>query len=103
VHGRLPPNVWPLVRITSQDEERCPWLSEKGNAPQLPRELPERCILLATNPGDLVLDPFNGNGITGIAAILNDRRYIGIDRDKKGLEQARRWIEHQIPQLSAID
>ena len=97
--GRLPPNVWPFVRITSRDEERCPWLGEKGNAPQLPRELPERCILLASNPGDLVIDPFNGNGITGIAAILNDRRYIGIDRDKEGLEQARGWIEHQVLQL----
>lgn len=98
-HGRLPPNVWPFVRITSRDDERCPWLSEKGNPPQLPRALPERCILLASNPGDLVIDPFNGNGITGIAAILNGRRYIGIDRDKKGLEQARWWIEHQIPKL----
>lgn len=98
-HGRLPPNVWPFVRITSRDDERCPWLSAKRNPPQLPRELPERCILLASNPGDLVIDPFNGNGITGIAAILNDRKYIGIDRDKKGLEQSRWWIEHQIPQL----
>ncbi|HVT90640.1 MAG TPA: DNA modification methylase [Tepidisphaeraceae bacterium] len=98
-HGRLPSNVWPFVRITSQDKERCPWLGQKGNAPQLPRELPERCIFLASNPGDLVIDPFNGNGVTGIAAILNDRRYIGIDRDSKGLAQARSWIGHQVSRL----
>jgi hypothetical protein len=33
------------------------------------------------------------------ASILNDRRYIDIDRDKKGLEHSRNWIEHQVPQL----
>jgi site-specific DNA-methyltransferase (adenine-specific) len=98
-HGRLPPNVWPLTRVTSQDAERCPWLGARGNAPQLPRALPERAILLASNPGDLVIDPFNGNGITGVAALVNDRKYIGIDRDKVGLKQSRDWIAHEFKRL----
>jgi len=98
-HGRMPPNVWDFTRVTSQADERCPWLGKPGEAPQLPRSLPERAILLTSNPGDLVVDPFNGNGITGIAAILNDRKYIGIDRDKKGLEQSRSWIAHEVTRL----
>ena len=34
-----------------------------------------------SNPGDLVLDPFMGSGSTGVAALLHNRRFIGIERD----------------------
>ena len=39
----------------------------------------ERCLRLYTNPGDLVLDPFNGIGSTGFQALKMDRRYAGIE------------------------
>ena len=39
----------------------------------------ERCIKLYSNPGETVLDPFNGIGSTGYVAIKNKRRYIGIE------------------------
>lgn len=44
-----------------------------------PPELPERCILASTRPGDSVLDPFSGSGTTGMVAGKHGRRYIGID------------------------
>lgn len=40
----------------------------------LMRELVEICP-----PGGLVLDPFQGSGTTGVAALLSGRRYIGIE------------------------
>lgn len=44
-----------------------------------PEELPRRCILLSTDPGDTVLDPFVGNGTTVNVAENLDRVGIGID------------------------
>lgn len=38
-------------------------------------------IAAATNPGDLVLDPFTGSGTTGIAAILEGRDFHGIEME----------------------
>jgi DNA modification methylase len=51
---------------------------EKHIAP-LQLDLIERCIDLWTNKGDVVFDPFNGVGSTGVCAIKQDRRYIGIE------------------------
>lgn len=39
----------------------------------------ERGIELWTNPGDIVLDPFNGIGSTGWVSLKNNRRYIGFE------------------------
>jgi len=45
-----------------------------------PVGLPWRCIRAATNPDDLVLDPFAGSGTTGVAAAMLGRRFVGIER-----------------------
>ena len=44
-----------------------------------PPKLIEPCILAGSKPGDLILDPFNGAGTTGLVALELGRRYIGID------------------------
>jgi site-specific DNA-methyltransferase (adenine-specific) len=41
----------------------------------------------------LVLDPFCGSGTTGVAAITQGRKFIGIDLDKAHIDLARRRIE----------
>ena len=46
---------------------------------QLPIHLLERVILMSTDPGDVVLDPFLGTGTTAIAAKKLGRRFIGIE------------------------
>lgn len=46
---------------------------------QKPVELLEYLINTYTNPGDLVLDNCMGSGSTGVAAILTDRNFIGIE------------------------
>jgi site-specific DNA-methyltransferase (adenine-specific) len=53
---------------------------------QKPIELLKRIILASTNKGDIVLDPFSGSATTGIAAVVNDRKYIGIDMNKEYLD-----------------
>jgi DNA modification methylase len=46
-----------------------------------PLKLMSWLIKLCCPEGGLVLDPFNGSGSTGCAAVLEGRRYIGIDLD----------------------
>jgi DNA modification methylase len=46
-----------------------------------PLNLVERHLLHATQPGDLVLDPFCGSGTTCLAAKETDRRYLGFEID----------------------
>jgi DNA modification methylase len=61
---------------------------------QLPPLLMERLIATFTNPGELVLDPFNGSGTTTLVAAQMKRRYIGIElsKDYHALTQ-RRHVE----------
>lgn len=66
-----------------------PRKAEKKNGKhptQKPLALLERIIRAATQPGDLVLDPFNGSGTTGIAALMHGRRYVGLELDPAYLE-----------------
>lgn len=48
---------------------------------KFPVELPTRVIRLLTKPGDTVLDCFMGSGTTAVAAIEQDRNYIGVELD----------------------
>jgi len=48
-----------------------------------PIKLPETCILLSTNEGDVVLDMFAGTGTTGVAAKKLNREYILIEKEKE--------------------
>ncbi|RAK52093.1 DNA methyltransferase [Phenylobacterium deserti] len=51
--------------------------------------------------GNMILDPFNGSGTTGVACIQSGRRYIGIERNPTYFEMACRWLEeaHRQPRL----
>jgi site-specific DNA-methyltransferase (adenine-specific) len=53
---------------------------------QKPEELLKRIVLASTKKGDLILDPFTGSSTTGIAAYLLERKFIGIDTEKKYLD-----------------
>ncbi len=54
-----------------------------------PEKLAQDHILSWSNPGDLVLDPMCGSGTTGKMALLNDRRFIGIDISTEYINIAR--------------
>tara|TARA_A100001011_G_C14180441_1_gene786650 strand:+ start:264 stop:1031 length:768 start_codon:yes stop_codon:yes gene_type:complete len=57
---------------------------------QKPVDLLSRILLSATNENDLILDPFNGSGTTGVACIINNRRYIGIELEETYIELAKK-------------
>lgn len=47
-----------------------------------PLDLMRRIVRCFSKPGDVILDPFNGSGSTGAAAILEGRDYLGIELSK---------------------
>lgn len=53
---------------------------------QKPITLLDRIIKISSNVGDLILDPFSGSSTTGVAALKNGRRFIGIDTDNEYIE-----------------
>ncbi len=56
------------------------------------REVIQRCILMTTDPGDLVLDPTCGSGTTAYVAEQWGRRWITIDTSRVALALARARI-----------
>jgi modification methylase len=50
-----------------------------GHPAPFPEELPKRLIQLYTYAEEIILDPFMGSGQTAIAALNNDRQYIGYE------------------------
>jgi DNA modification methylase len=45
----------------------------------MPPDLARTCILAGSRPGDVVLDPFNGAGTTGLVALQESRRFEGVE------------------------
>ncbi|WP_299663863.1 site-specific DNA-methyltransferase [uncultured Ruegeria sp.] len=52
----------------------------------------DRCLTLYSNPGDLVLDPFNGIGSTGFQALRMGRRYLGVELKPEYAAQAAKFL-----------
>ena len=66
--------------------------TEKTYVVQTHPRVVERCILMTTDPGDLVLDPTCGSGTTAYAAEQWGRRWITIDTSRVALALARARI-----------
>ena len=66
--------------------------SDKVYVVQTSTKVVERCILMATDPGDLVLDPTCGSGTTAYVAEQWGRRWITIDTSRVALALARARI-----------
>jgi site-specific DNA-methyltransferase (adenine-specific) len=87
-NGRFPEDniKKPDLQMRSVWSIPTPAASEKefGKHPtQKPLALLKRIILASTKPGDIIFDPFNGSGTTGIASIMiGNRKYIGCDLNK---------------------
>jgi modification methylase len=82
---------WTLPLATGK--ERLKTNGAKAHSAQKPEALLYRVLMSATNPGDIVLDPFFGSGTTGVMAKKLGRRYIGIEREIKYVQIARRRID----------
>ena len=62
---------------------------DKAYVVQTPKAIIERCVLMTTDPGDLVLDPTCGAGTTAYVAEQWGRRWITVDTSRIPLALAR--------------
>ena len=82
---------WYLPLCTGEERLK----DEKGakvHPTQKPESLLARVLLSASNPGDVVLDPFFGTGTTGAVAKALGRHFIGIEREQTYAKAARERI-----------
>src|SRR5205807_424773 len=72
--------VWSIRSVRANNEHEA----------MFPIELPRRLIRMLTAPSDTVLDCFIGSGTTALAAIQEQRKFIGIERVPKYAQLAKR-------------
>lgn len=73
--GKNPSDVWDIPNVKANHVEKT------DHPCQYPVAIPSRLIRALTDPEAVVLDPFMGSGSTGVAAILENRSFIGIERE----------------------
>jgi 16S rRNA G966 N2-methylase RsmD len=87
-NGGGAPAVW--THFTSKGDARpdhpCP----------KPLPLMVELVKLFSDQGDVILDPFGGSGTTGVAAKLNGRRCILIEKDERYAEVAAERLRHTV-------
>ena len=81
--GPLVSDVWTDIHRVRHNKRRDP------HPCQLPVHLLERLILMSTDAGDVVFDPFMGTGTTAVAAAKLGRRVIGSDIDRQYVDITR--------------
>ena len=77
-------DTWNVSRVCGTFKEREGW-----HGCQMPIGVLDRVIQAASNPGDVVLDPFNGSGTTCVSAALLGRQYVGIDQSDEYVAYAK--------------
>lgn len=108
--GKMPDDTWLLLKSQMEEcfqPDMDTWLEnrvcgtyearQKDSPNQIPVPLLERIILATSNLGDLVVDPFNGSGSTGVAALSHGRNYVGMDISLKYLQNTARRFAEQAP------
>ena len=89
-------NVWEIPYLNPKAVERT------GYPTQKPILLLERIIEIATDKGDVVLDPMCGSGTTLVAAELLQRHWIGIDKEPRAIELTRARLDNPQKTLSRL-
>jgi site-specific DNA-methyltransferase (adenine-specific) len=87
-------DTWNVSRVCGTFKEREGW-----HGCQMPIAVLDRVIKASSNPGDVVLDPFNGSGTTVVSAALLGRRYVGIDQSEEYVGYANKRLAHALEHL----
>ncbi len=91
--GKQMKSVWEFTAPKNDEKEF-------GKHPtQKPVALLERIILASTQDGALILDPFAGSSTTGVAALLHNRRFVGVELEPQYLEISAKRLRHCIADM----
>ena len=96
-----------FVTINPKKNKRSVWtVNVKGykeaHFATFPEELITPCILAGSREGDIVLDPFNGSGTTGVVSLKHGRRYLGVELNPEYVELAHRRIANSVPPMMML-
>ncbi|MBV8779781.1 MAG: site-specific DNA-methyltransferase [Phycisphaerae bacterium] len=91
-------DTWNVSRVCGTFKEREGW-----HGCQMPINVLNRIISASSNPGDVVLDPFNGSGTTVVAAAMLGRKYVGIDQSAEYVAHAQKRLAHALDSVDADD
>lgn len=109
--GKLPDDTWYLRPQEADDlfsadsdtwavSRVCGTFHERTDHPcQMPEAVLERIIRVATNPGDVVLDPFAGSGTTLAVAKRLRRRFLGIELSAAYADAVRERLSGVLPEV----
>ena len=89
-------NVWEIPYLNPKANERT------GYPTQKPVLLLEKIIEIATDKGDVVLDPMCGSGTSLVAAALLERHWIGIDTEPTAIELAMARLDNPQKTVSKL-
>ncbi len=79
-------DIWDIKREYNQ--------KQKKNGTKLPIKLIQQCIDFSSKPGDVILDPFMGNGTTAEAAKASYRHFIGFEINERMKQIIKRNISN---------
>jgi adenine-specific DNA-methyltransferase len=86
--GKNPGDVWEIPNVKAKHIEKT------AHPCQFPVALANRLILSLSPEQGTVLDPFAGSGTTGLAALLNNRNFLGADIEKSYVDIAEKRLQH---------
>lgn len=103
-HATKSGNVW---TVAEKANKRSVWTVatkpfREAHFATFPEDLITPCILAGSREGDLVFDPFNGAGTTGVVAMRYGRRYIGCELNPDYIEMSERRIQSIMPLLASV-
>jgi DNA modification methylase len=94
--GQLLGDIWTdILNVQSQSSERI------GYPTQKPEALLERIISMASNEGDIILDPFVGGGTTIAVADRLNRQWMGIDQSPMAVKVTEFRLQKQTDLFTA--
>jgi DNA modification methylase len=79
-----------VIRVTREMRRDC------EHPARFPREFASELIDAYSAEGETILDPFMGSGTTGMACALLGRQFIGIEREPKYFDLAKRRIQEAL-------
>ena len=82
-------DVWVISTEPLRDEHYAPY----------PKKLVERMIVAGCPKGGIVLDPFFGSGTTGLVALENGRKFIGIELNPDYIKIAEKRLRIVQPKM----
>ena len=86
-HFQSDADTWYLPRVCGTFKERT------GHPCQMPEAVLDRIIQVASNPGDVVMDPFAGSGTTLASAKKLRRKYLGVELSEEYADAVRKRLQ----------